>query len=1117
MIVNSGVTITLNTNALGGAANSGTGGNDQTLYGGNGGNGGAGGAGGAGGPAGILAGGGGGGGSNAIGGRGGNNSGGGGGGDNGGTAGGVGGAGAGRVIFNALSSINVTGIISANGGTGANSGNSALADGGGGGAGGGGGDIYLSAYNVSVSGTLNALGGNGGNGGNGGGLFGNGGGGGGGGGGGFIKISSTYETITGTLNVTGGYRGNAGTGTLFGAAGTIGTSGSVGILSRLQVTPNLIANNSAISNYPLLNFTAKSNTNTTFLCNLTLNSSVVYQNTSTANNTLTPYQTIYLNNPGVYYWNVTCKDFYINTTSITWIFNVTAPTQGTPILNSTEGTNTTDENLTCYNQSSYDIEGRAIKNIYGWNVNGSSILALNMPFAGGGSNSTFTKDYSPYGNNGAIINAVWNSTGGFDGNGAYNYDGTSALINVTDSDSISINNSFTISSWVYDKGGTGYRAIALKDNEYLLRIDSDAEGGKVSCFAYVGGSWETRVSATANMSKNVWHHVSCSWSNSTGDLKLYIDGTLNNTQGGRQGSILTTSNPLNIGFWNGGSYWNGTIDDFRIWNRALSPEQINALYNNKTNTIVSQELTPSTNWSCAITPDNGYLDGIKATSNNITSRLNLAPQIFLNLPANNTQINDTQTWNFNFTETDDLNATANCSIYLDNVWNATNSTVYNNTLTNFQILGMTYGSHNWKVNCSDGRLTNVSETRYFTINDTISPVIAIINPTNITYNNRTLLLNISATDIHLDTIWYDWNGTNYTYTTPVYITFAEGSNTLYAWANDTSGNINSTNVTFTTDTIAPAIDIINPQSQNYNNRTLLLNISANDLQLDKVWYNWNGTNYTYTTPIYIFFNEGSNTLYAWANDTMNNVNSTNVTFFIDTAFPLIQFSSPTENSGVDRNRDWIAANVSITETNLKNFTYYLYTSGGLVNSTTFTSYPNSVNWTGLVDGTYYYNVTVYDIADNYNSTETRNLTLNNVPPVVSFIPPTPANNSILTTNYTTINVSVSNNVSVDTCILDWNGANETMTMVGNGSNVTCYIDKLNLPPGIYVYKVYANDTSSLFKESETRVLYIPSVISKVLPKAKKYPIAKVNEGFLVEPYVRLNESLVFNPKCQECL
>ena len=91
-------------------------------------------------------------------------------------------------------------------------------------------------------------------------------------------------------------------------------------------------------------------------------------------------------------------------------FSITAvPTHTTPALNATSANNRTTDNLTVYNQSTSDSDGDAVKNIINWQVNGTSITVLNLPFEGG-SNGTFTKDYSGFGNNGTVNGSTWNST-----------------------------------------------------------------------------------------------------------------------------------------------------------------------------------------------------------------------------------------------------------------------------------------------------------------------------------------------------------------------------------------------------------------------------------------------------------------------------------------------------------------------------------------------------------------------------------------------------------------------------------------------------------------------------------------------------------------------------------
>jgi hypothetical protein len=94
--------------------------------------------------------------------------------------------------------------------------------------------------------------------------------------------------------------------------------------------------------------------------------------------------------------------------------------------------------------------------------------------------------------------------------------------------------------------------------------------------------------------------------------------------------------------------------------------------------------------------------------------------------------------------------------------------------------------------------TSVTFSINTTVPDTTAPSILIISPTNNTYNTTNILVNISASDTNLQSIWYNWNGTNVTYNAPIYINFNNGSNILYAYATDMAGNTNQTSVTFVT-------------------------------------------------------------------------------------------------------------------------------------------------------------------------------------------------------------------------------------------------------------------------------------------------------------------------------
>ena len=155
---------------------------------------------------------------------------------------------------------------------------------------------------------------------------------------------------------------------------------------------------------------------------------------------------------------------------------------------------------------------------------------------------------------------------------------------------------------------------------------------------------------------------------------------------------------------------------------------------------------------------------------------------------------------------------------------------------------------------------NTTSLGNFTV-DSVAPGISIISPTNSTYGNATILVNISTTGA--SSIWF-YNGTgNTTYTSEVYATFEEGSHTLTAYANDSAGNFNYTSVTFSVNLSYPVIVIYSPTNgASYSNATQLLNISSTGTSTR---YNWNGTNYTYTSETYLTFTAGQINLTVYSN------------------------------------------------------------------------------------------------------------------------------------------------------------------------------------------------------------------------------------------------------------
>jgi hypothetical protein len=82
-----------------------------------------------------------------------------------------------------------------------------------------------------------------------------------------------------------------------------------------------------------------------------------------------------------------------------------------------------------------------------------------------------------------------------------------------------------------------------------------------------------------------------------------------------------------------------------------------------------------------------------------------------------------------------------------------------------------------------------------------------------------------------------------------------------------------------------------------------------------------------------------------------------------------------------------------------------------------------------------------------------------IPSIFFYEPPTPLDGGRNVGNSVTIKANVTNNLTIDTCIIEFDGANYTMTQEGAGNSVNCSYTNGSLVDGFtYTYIVYANDS-----------------------------------------------------------
>jgi hypothetical protein len=173
--------------------------------------------------------------------------------------------------------------------------------------------------------------------------------------------------------------------------------------------------------------------------------------------------------------------------------------------------------------------------------------------------------------------------------GALKFDGFNDYVVVPDEDGkLNITGDITIAAWVnFRKGGLNYdgseKAIVTKcanngafANPYDFRGDISIEP-LLTMVRANNHTHECAYSKT-HITLGRWHHVAVVVKNTVTDF--YVDGVLTDKWWGvppLKGPATGNGQPLLIGARDDGLFFDGMIDDVRIYNRALTVKEIEAL------------------------------------------------------------------------------------------------------------------------------------------------------------------------------------------------------------------------------------------------------------------------------------------------------------------------------------------------------------------------------------------------------------------------------------------------------------------------------------------------------------------------------------------------------------
>ncbi len=153
---------------------------------------------------------------------------------------------------------------------------------------------------------------------------------------------------------------------------------------------------------------------------------------------------------------------------------------------------------------------------------------------------------------------------------ALSFNGTDREIDIADNASLNLDTSFTISAWI-KRQGTSWSPIydASASFGWVFQI---SDTNKITLT-------ETAVNdymGTSNVQNGVWQHVVVVKNgNGASNTTFYLNGVADGTAS--SDTIITPSGIKKIGYDNS-FFFNGSIDDVRLYNRALSASEVKSLY-----------------------------------------------------------------------------------------------------------------------------------------------------------------------------------------------------------------------------------------------------------------------------------------------------------------------------------------------------------------------------------------------------------------------------------------------------------------------------------------------------------------------------------------------------------
>jgi hypothetical protein len=157
---------------------------------------------------------------------------------------------------------------------------------------------------------------------------------------------------------------------------------------------------------------------------------------------------------------------------------------------------------------------------------------------------------------------------------AFNFiNGTAPCVPISNNQSLNpLVNNYSVAAWIKPANLSGMHSI-FASNDAGKGFEFRTEGNGL---AFTTRAVKDYPSTTITLATSTWAHVTFIF-DSSNDVSFYVNGVYRETVNGTNPGIVATSYSLGCRT-DLGRYFNGSLDDVRVYNRALSAAEIKQLY-----------------------------------------------------------------------------------------------------------------------------------------------------------------------------------------------------------------------------------------------------------------------------------------------------------------------------------------------------------------------------------------------------------------------------------------------------------------------------------------------------------------------------------------------------------